>query len=1149
MKLEINEFINVLNKYDVLFISETWANEMNELGIEGYSKPICKFRKRKKSGKRDSGGLCVYFRNEIISGVEEIKWNFEDGLSFKLKASFFGWKEDSYLFCIYMRSNQSTRENINEGLNCYDELLEKLTIVPENADVFVVGDFNARVSDKLEIRESDNFNQIDSIFELINVRGHSVILEEDFINNHMSVQRTNQDTSINEYGHKLINLCKTADLCIINGRSFEDKGKGKLTFCNKNGKSTIDYVLASKYALYKLCNFDILPFNVFSDHSFITFDIKINTVIDNVAREPTVTKNEPKVFTKWNPDFKNDYCSNLNEDETVAYMNVLSETCASVESTKGVEECIEKFTDILLKNGAKHTKEVNFNGNYNKTVRSDINESREGWYDKECYEQSRIFKEYETIYWETGLEEDRVAMCQQRNVYRRMCRDKKISFNQSEATNILKLSKTNSKEFWKKIKGKDNREKGNNCDFFQHFKDLANMDSRVGEEGLREVEGSDFDDKFNESEILDTPIDLNELNTCIKKLKNDKAAGPDNIVNEFLCNASPAVKLFLLILFNKIIELEYFPSSWAVGRVVPVFKKGDKNNVNNYRGLTIISCLAKLFTKIMNDRLTLWVDSQQLLTDAQYGFRKNRSTVDCLFIIQGLIDIIFAKGLKLYVCFIDYEKAYDLIDRACLFHKLLKLNVSSKCINIFKDMYKKMKLTLHDDAENRYFSSNVGLLQGESTSPLLFSLFVNDLENSLPDEKVGINVVNILIKLLMFADDMAIFSTTIEGLQAGIDNLSKYCSKWGLTVNIIKTKIVIFRRGGKVGEKEKWWFNGSLLEVVPAFKYLGCILSSSGSYTNCITDLISSARRALFCLKKFINKNPEVLPKMQLELFSLKVSPILNYGSEVWGLRKADAIEVFHLSFLKNLLGVKSSTPNCFVYGELGVLPMIVERKIRVLKFWLKIIRSLNSNENYVQKVYKELINVNHEYPSSVTWVSQVKNMLETCGMGFAWRNQFVFNEDQFLSIFKQRVIDMYLQEWRYQVDMTSNNRLFKNLKNEFYYESYLSLNNRALRIAITKIRLSSHALLIERGRWGPNKLEVEDRKCSICQNEVEDEFHCLLKCPRFNNQRIGLLADYLKNEPSRENFNIFLNTKNLNDQKKLGLLCFKILKEYREMM
>ena len=90
---------------------------------------------------------------------------------------------------------------------------------------------------------------------------------------------------------------------------------------------------------------------------------------------------------------------------------------------------------------------------------------------------------------------------------------------------------------------------------------------------------------------------------------------------------------------------------------------------------------------------------------------------------------MFAKGLKLYVCFIDYQKAYDLIDRACLFHKLVKQGLSSKCINIFKDLYSKMKLSV--SGENNYFSSNVGLLQGECTSPILFSLFVNDLENAL----------------------------------------------------------------------------------------------------------------------------------------------------------------------------------------------------------------------------------------------------------------------------------------------------------------------------------------------------------------------------------------------------------------------------------
>ena len=115
-----------------------------------------------------------------------------------------------------------------------------------------------------------------------------------------------------------------------------------------------------------------------------------------------------------------------------------------------------------------------------------------------------------------------------------------------------------------------------------------------------------------------------------------------------------------------------------------------------------------------------------------------------------------------------------------------------------------------------------------------------------------------------------------------------------------------------------------------SFKYVGCDITSTGSFKNCISNLVSSARRALFSLKQNINRNIETLPKTQIELFNVMVSPILNYGSEVWGLRTADPIEKFHLSFLKCILEVKSSTPTCFVYGELGVLPLIIERKMRV---------------------------------------------------------------------------------------------------------------------------------------------------------------------------------------------------------------------------
>ena len=142
----------------------------------------------------------------------------------------------------------------------------------------------------------------------------------------------------------------------------------------------------------------------------------------------------------------------------------------------------------------------------------------------------------------------------------------------------------------------------------------------------------------------------------------------------------------------------------------------------------------------------------------------------------------------------------------------------------------------------------------------------------------------------------------------------------------------------------------------------------------------------------------------------------------------------------------------------------------------------------------------------------------------------------------------MHLQEWLAQVQLTSDNRLFKTIKYKFKFESYLHLNNRSMRISISKIRLSSNIFYIERGRWGQNRIAVEDRTCNIC-NELEDEYHCLIKCPQFRNERLGLIPSILCNEPTKINFLAFINTQNLQEQKKLGLLCLKVLKSYRDSL
>lgn len=106
-----------------------------------------------------------------------------------------------------------------------------------------------------------------------------------------------------------------------------------------------------------------------------------------------------------------------------------------------------------------------------------------------------------------------------------------------------------------------------------------------------------------------------------------------------------------------------------------------------------------------------------------------------------------------------------------------------------------------------------------------------------------------------------------------------------------------------------------------------------------MNTIVDSARRGLFLLKQYISTNPEILPGLQLELFDIMIKPILTYGSEVWGLNNLDSIETFYLSFLKSMLCVKKSTPNCYVYGDFGVFPLQIDIKMRIAKYWLKLIR------------------------------------------------------------------------------------------------------------------------------------------------------------------------------------------------------------------
>ena len=447
------------------------------------------------------------------------------------------------------------------------------------------------------------------------------------------------------------------------------------------------------------------------------------------------------------------------------------------------------------------------------------------------------------------------------------------------------------------------------------------------------------------------------------------------------------------------------------------------------------------------------------------------------------------------------------------------------------------------ETENFFFTSRNGVFQEESLSAFLFAMFINDLNDFLQSKDVGITLENLLLAVLLFADDMVVFSESRKGLQNGLDALSDYCDKWGLTVNVSKTKCVAFRRGGRIGALDRWKYKSDEIETVSHFKYLGFVFGSSGKFSKGIQSLTDQAQRALFGLKSLLHQYPEMSVNTKISLFNTLISPIMSYSCEIWGFCEAVQLERLYIGFLKSTLGVRKSVPNAFIYNELGVFPLTIGRQNRIIKYWLKIL-NLKAN-NPVKIVYKLLLKDIEDSNGTTNWASLLKATLEKVGFGYIWLQQYVDSEKKFISEFSQRIHDIFLQTCHGDIQSVSDNRLYKYLGPVAERPLYLSeIKENHIRTAISKLRLGSHNFMIERGRWQCPKIDLSARTCDVCE-ELEDEFHIILKCKRFSNLRTKYLPKLLTDRPSMYMFINFLDTADGKNLKSFGIFCHKVLIEY----
>ena len=251
-------------------------------------------------------------------------------------------------------------------------------------------------------------------------------------------------------------------------------------------------------------------------------------------------------------------------------------------------------------------------------------------------------------------------------------------------------------------------------EFKEHFKRLAETDHTN--------EQLEINVNIHANAPLNKEVTEAEVLKCISKLKNNKASGVDNIINEYIKSTKEIICPLYVKLFNKVMDTGDIPDDWLTGIIVPIFKNvGEVTDVNNYRGITLLSCMGKLFTTLLNERLADFCEENEIIKEIQAGFRQGYSTVDHVFVIKSLIDLFLHRRKKLFCLYIDYRKAFDLVWRDGLWYKLLKEGVDGKIMRVIKNMYNNIKsCVLCNQEYSDYFVSYSGVRRRKFITNAIF---------------------------------------------------------------------------------------------------------------------------------------------------------------------------------------------------------------------------------------------------------------------------------------------------------------------------------------------------------------------------------------------------------------------------------------------
>lgn len=813
---------------------------------------------------------------ELELAIQEIKW---DIIGISEMRRFGEHIEDHGKYILYHKGETPGMYGIGfmvkrHLINKIEELrgiTERIAIL--NIKLNIEKEENWSIIQAYSPTESSKKEEIEKFYEdlqnTIETAYKNVIIMGDF-NGQIGTQNIGEELSIGSYGFgtrskngtRLVNFALQNRLSILNS-FYKKKLRNKWTWISPNGlyKNEIDFIMTNNRKIFK-------------DVSVI-HNLNFNT--DHRMIRATLTGIRPKKTRR----FHNKYAAIQYKGEPEVLLNNLQ---ISIDNKEGVS--IQEKYNKLLNQLKTVPRKVNTNSKKRVSLRS-----------------KQLLQKRKELLQEKKTKDNRRKIAEiSKSISKELRNERKTKRfntmkNYIEKTGGIKkaLKELNRKKDWilntKKKDGKITEKRPEILKAATEFYRNLYQSQKLGQVV------SEYDTSTDEEEI---PEILNEETIkAISTQKNDKAPGSDLITNEILKITSPVIGPMLTNIFNEIIKTENIPEDWTKSTIILLHKKGNKGDIANYRPISLMSNIYKVFSKIILLRITNILEENQ--PKEQAGFRRNFSTIDHIHTLRQILQKYKEYNKSYYLGFVDFNKAFDTLEHGYIWDALKIQGVQTKYIRLLRNVYTKGTAQVKLEAIGEEFPIMRGVRQGDPISPKLFSAVLEIIFRNLDWTNEGLNINGENLSHLRFADDLIIFSENSRSLEMMLQQLADVSDKAGLSMNLNKTKIMT-----NSSQTDKIKVNNEQIEYVQEYVYLGQLISTEGCMEKEIERRVTNTWKRYWSLSE-VMKNKDMPMKEKRKVYNMCILPCLLYGCQTWALTEhlANKIKVCQNSIERSTIGVK----------------------------------------------------------------------------------------------------------------------------------------------------------------------------------------------------------------------------------------------------